>query len=121
MVGMLATSALPLVTNAEDWNVQVAVLDDATGTGFDLASYTITIRVTDERGSQVLTGSTSDGVVSLIEDEDDVESIISWVFRASTMAGLSAGTYIVAVTIANGSETVQMILGRLPVLEGGFA
>lgn len=112
---------LPQITNATDWAVTVAVIDDTTGVGFDLSTYTaITVRVTDSRNSQMLTGTLSDGTIVVTADDDAVSSILSWTFRASEMATLAAGSYTVAVKIGDGTNTTQLILGRLPVVDGGF-
>lgn len=116
---MAITASLAQVTNAEDWVCTVGVFD-ADGVAFDLTGYSVEVRVTTQRGSEVLSGSTSDGTVTLVEDADLVTSIISWVFRAATMAGVQKGQYTVGVRIAKDSDTVQIILGRLPVLDGGF-
>lgn len=112
-------STLSSVTNAEDWSQPVRVTDG--DEGFDLSGYTIQIRVSDDRGCQVLAGSTSDGVVSLVNDDEAVPSIISWVFRASTMATIRAGNYIVGVRITDGTNTNQIILGKVAIVDGGFA
>jgi hypothetical protein len=110
---------LQSTTNAEDWIQSVAVVDG--DEGFDLSSYTISIRVTDKNGAEVLAGSTTDGKIAVSNDDDDVPSIFTWTFRASAMAGLCAGSYTVAVRITDGTNTNQMILGTLPVVDGGFA
>ncbi|MGD9739423.1 MAG: hypothetical protein AB7U48_08505 [Bauldia sp.] len=107
---MSIKSPLPQTTNAEDWVQTVAVTDEAGG--FDLSPYAISIRVTDDRGAEVLAGSTGDGGVVVSNDADDVPSLFTSTFRAATMAALRAGTYTVGVRITDGTNTNQIILSR---------
>lgn len=116
---MSLKSPLAATTNAEDWVATVAVTDE--DGGFDLSSYAISLRVTDARGAEVLAGSTADGTIVIGNDADDVPSLFTWTFRAASMAGLRPGAYTVGVRISDGENTNQIILGQLPVLDGGFS
>lgn len=113
----LATSrvfpAFQPVTNAEDWIVTLYIFED--GDAYDLDGETATMSVRDSWGSEVLSGT---GVAS--DDDDSVTSILTFTFRASSMADLAPGTYTVAVKIAESPATRQVLLAKLPVRDGGF-
>jgi hypothetical protein len=111
----------PSVSNAADWSQTLQITDDTTEQGFDLTAYTtIQIRVTDKNNGEKLAGSLSGGQIVVSDDDDDIASVITWTFRASTMANIAPGSYTVALRISNGTDTTQIILGRLPVVDGGF-
>lgn len=100
------------VTNAEDWVVVLKVFED--GEAYDLDGETATMSVRDPWGSEVLSGT---GVAS---DVSSVTSVLTFTFRASSMALLDPGSYTVAVRIVEGSATRQVVRAKLPVRDGGF-
>lgn len=102
------------VTNAEDWIAVIYLFDD--GSAYDLDGETATMSVRDPCGGEVLSGT---GTAS--DDADAVTSILTFTFRASSMALLVPGTYTVAVKIVESPATKQILLARLPVRNGGFA
>ena len=102
------------VTNAEDWELVVNLFDD--GAAYDLDGETATMSVRDPWGNEVLSGT---GVAS--DDGDAVTSILTFTFRASSMALLCAGSYTVAAKLTESPATRQILLARLPVRDGGFA
>lgn len=113
-------------SNAADWidGWQVLGPDGVPEDIYDLG-WEVTIRlarlprgagVSDYYGclsSPQLTGSTSDGTIT-VNDQDALE----WTFRAERMRGLTAGSYAVGVIATKDGQTVQILLGNLPVIQG---
>ena len=93
----------------------MSVYDDATEQGYDLTDYTVEVRVNDKAGCQVLATTASKS-----DDDDSIQSVISWTFPAAQMAGLAPGSYRVAVRIVSPTSTRQILLGNLPLVSGGF-
>jgi hypothetical protein len=109
---------LPPTTNAEDWHVTMALtVADQSPPGYDLTNYTVQVRLNDDKGCEVLstTGTKSN-------DDDDVQSVISWTVPYTTMAGLSPGAYTAVVRIVSTLTTsaTMVLQGKLAVKSGGF-
>lgn len=110
--------SLPPTTNAEDWSVTMALtVADQTPPGYDLTNYTVQVRLNDDKGCAVIetTGTKSN-------DDDAVESVISWTVPYSEMAGVAPGSYTVAVRIVSTLTTsaTMVLQGKLAVKSGGF-
>lgn len=114
---MSQEGTLQSVSNQEDWDDSFGLFDDETGDPLDLTAVTaITITVWDEDYRQImLTGSLSDA----IRIDDITGGVISLHFAATSMAALMPKTYPVRLSMVNGGATKDLILGRLPVLDGG--
>lgn len=60
-----------------------------------------------------LSGDTDDGTLSVNDDD-----AIIWTFPASSMRGLCAGSYAVGLIATKDDQTVQLMLGTLPIIQG---
>lgn len=101
------------VTNAEDWIVVINLFDG--GSAYDLDGETATMKILDPWGGEKLSAT---GVAS--DDADSVTSVLTFTFRASSMATLDPGAYTVAARIVESPATRQILLARLPVRSSGF-
>lgn len=95
----------------------ISIVDNDSGEPIDLTGATLTIEVEDENGTARLSGSTSSGVVDLIAEEEGGHRF-QWTFGATAMTALAPGTYRVGLIAERDGETVQLILGTLPVVDG---
>ena len=102
--------------NAADWAESISVTDDETGTAWDLTSTLIEMEVTDQNGCRRLSGSTSDGKLSLTPAGFD------FAFPATSMRCLCAGSYTVNIRFTDSVTGFvgEPVIADLPVLEGGF-
>lgn len=104
------------VSNKETWVEAVQFFDQETNETLDLEgnvdAVTITVREPGGR-SQVLTGTLADSTVSVLPD-----GVIQWEFSADQMGALCNRTYDVGAILTKDGQTVQFILGTLPVLDG---
>lgn len=114
------------ISNAADWvdSWQVlgpdGVAEDIYGAGWEVAIRLAPVppgsRFADYGfpvGDAVLTGSTTTGEVT-VNDADALQ----WRFPAAAMRGLSPGRYAVGITATKESETVQLVLGSVQIMQG---
>lgn len=113
--------------NSADWNAAWQVLgDDGVAEDIYGDGWTVTIKLARlPRGyrypsdygavlsSPDLTGSTTDGTIT-VNDYD----ALTWTLTAAQMGQLCAGAYAVGLTATKDGQTVQLLLGTLPVIEG---
>lgn len=113
MINLGSFAAAP---NAADWSEYVEVLDDDTGTAFDLTNTLIEMEVTDRDGCRRLYGSTTDGTVDLVGDG------FEFTFAATRMKDLRAGSYTVNIRLTDSvtGTVAEPAIALLPVLEGGY-
>lgn len=102
--------------NASDWSEYVEILDDETGTAYDLTDTLIEMEVRDSMGCRRLHGTTNG---------DEIELYIngfSFAFPASQMQSLRAGSYTVNVRFTDSitGAVIEPIIANLPIIEGGF-
>lgn len=107
---------LEAVSNKATWSEDRSLIDQETGERIDLGDLDeITIQVVErEGGSVVLSGSLSGGEIELLDDDE----IFRWTFTASQMSALCAKTYSVGIIATQDEETIQILVGTLPVLDG---
>lgn len=107
------------VSNAEDWTGNLDCFDDDDGDPYFTESDTgshpdeVTMKLRDQCGAIVLTGSLTGGDLVIVGD-----GIIQFTFPSDRMGGVCPGTYEIGVTYQTSDATKQIILGRLPVLRG---
>lgn len=124
----------PQVSNSADWIGQVALVDDDTGEAFDTTGWSITLQVWRQtnRGQgtgaynwaavqsinlPILEASTSNGKLTTPET-----GVIQWTFRATAdMNAIPAGFYEVGMIMSKSPDTVQILIGLLPVVNGVVA
>lgn len=107
--------ALDPVSNKATWIVLYELKDDETDELIDLSSVDeITVQVRDSRKSMILSATLSGGSVEIVDT-----GVFKWTFTASQMSTLAASrTYEVGCTIKKEEETVQLLIGTLPVING---
>lgn len=106
---------LPPASNKATWAVNYELTDEDTGELLDLSGVDqITIEVRDpESRATVLSGSLTGGEVSVPDT-----GVFRWEFTAAQMRTLCSKTYEVGCTLTENDETIQLIIGRVPVLDG---
>lgn len=102
--------------NGADWEEYIEVLDDDTGTAFDLSQASIEVEIADTYNRRRLIGTLADGHVDLIDDG------FSFAFTAAEMRNLAAGSYTVNIRITDNATgfVMEPVIAMLPILEGGF-
>lgn len=103
-------------TDDADWAQNVDLIDGSTSLALDEATdATFALDVSD-CGNAVLSASTAAGTITKPED-----NVIAWRFTASQMSGLCPGkTYDLGCTMTTASGTIQLFIGSLAVVNGGF-
>ena len=107
------------VTNQSDWATSIQFNDKASGTPMDITgddvplSFNLALKPVGEGNSPALTGSTATGELTLPS-----LGILQIFFPASRMQALTPGSYDVGLTVTNGLNTAQILLGRLPIVNG---
>jgi hypothetical protein len=102
--------------NAADWSEYVEVLDDETGTAWDLTGVLVEMVVRDAEGCRRLYGSTSGGELEL------EGAGFRFSFSADQMRCLCPGSYT-AYCRATDSVTgavEEIFIANLPIIEGGY-
>jgi hypothetical protein len=112
------TGPLAAASNRADLKFSVEVVDNDTGDDIDLTDSTINVALREQTDSvnatPVLTGSTSDGKVTLVSD-----GTFQVAFTPSDMGALKAGTYDIGITVKlSTGVTFQLLAGTLPVIDG---
>jgi hypothetical protein len=114
---MASAVTLPPVSNREDWDEQLEIIDDH-GEPLDLGAVTaLELIVWDpDTRATMLTGALGSGLTI----EDSNSGIIAVHFGADAMSALGAKTYAFRLGMANGGAIKDLILpGVLPVQDGG--
>ena len=107
------------VTNQSDWATSIQFNDKATGTPIDITgddmplSFALALQLVGERNMPALTGGTATGELTLPS-----LGILQIFFPAARMQALAPGSYDIGLTVTNGVNTVQILLGRLPIVDG---
>jgi hypothetical protein len=114
---MSQTVTLEPVSNLEDWDDTFALFDTETGGALDLSAVTaITLTVWDE-DSRLTRISKSLGAGITIDDVSG--GVVSIHVAASEMAALCAKNYPLRLAMVNGGAAKDLVLGSLPVEDGG--
>ena len=114
---MASAVTLPPVSNQEDWDEQLEIIDDD-GEPLDLGAVTaLELIVWDpDTRATMLTGALGSGLA--IEDSDG--GIIAVHFGADAMSAFAAKNYAFRLGMTNGGTIKDLILpGILPVQDGG--
>ena len=104
------------VSNREDVELLLAVVDDDTGEETDLSSAAIIAEVSDKSGCVLWSGSIADGDITLSQD-----TVMRILIPRASMVDLCAGTYNFGMTVTNGGLTKSAIVGTLAVANGAVA
>lgn len=112
---MINLGSFQPASNAADWYGYIEVLDDDTGTAWDMTGVLIELEVRDYDRCRRLYGSTSDAKLVVID------SGFEFNFPASSMRGLCAGSYTVNIRFTDADGVIdEPIITNLPVIEGGY-
>lgn len=104
----------PAASNRQSWTYTLEVVDADTDEDIDLIGATITFELRDPRSLlTILSATTGNGKITI---SDTGVFIVS--FSLSDMQSLYPLTYEVGCTVAVNGETMQYIIGTLPVLDG---
>lgn len=105
--------------SGSDWAGALEAYNADTGdllTEMDDPDVLVEMHVRDRRNSQVLSGSTDDGILTR-----PASGQIRWIFPASSMAALCAGnTYGVGIRMTSSSGKVAILAGSLAFIDGEF-
>jgi hypothetical protein len=107
------------VTNQSDWATSIQFNDKATGMPIDITgddmpnSFALAVQLVGDGNMPALTGSTATGELTLPS-----LGILQIFFPAARMQVLTPGSYDVGLTVTNGVNTAQILLGRLPLVNG---
>lgn len=104
---------LPRVSNRASWSDVIELLDDETNELIDLSAASIVIEVMDDCGRTVLSATTDNGKVVVVDI-----GRAQFSFAREEMATLCLGTYRVGATVTTGDETNQIFFGTMPVIDG---
>lgn len=109
------TGSLAAVSNREDW-IAVSPLIDEDGNEVTLTGATFEMFVCREGypNTSVLTGSTSDGKITLPST-----TTFQWHFTPADMAGLTAQTYDVFLRVTIDGIVTQILSASVAIVEGG--
>ena len=104
----------PRTSNRADWRFWVKNTDPSNGSLVDLPASQVTLQVRrhDGRGP-VLSAAPGDGKITSPQ-----AGVLEVRFPASEMRNLCPDTYEVGAIISDGTDTVQLILGAVPVTDG---
>lgn len=111
----MISGSLPPASNRETLNLQIEFYDEETDEPIDVATATEAVIAVAPAGcrSPVLTARLSAGQIEQTET-----GVIECTFSADQMSGLCAGTYDIGGTLTKDNETVQFLIGTLPVYDG---
>lgn len=114
---MLLSESFSPAPNAADWTGTIEVLDDETGTAFDLTGLLIEIEVRDQGGCRRLYGSTIDGLLTI-----EAGVGFSYDFPVASLRNICAGSYTVNIRITDpvSGDVAEPVIANLPILEGGY-
>jgi hypothetical protein len=111
----MITGFLPPTSNRETWQLIFEITDPDTNTAPDLTGATATLGLRpDEQSLCVLTGSTSDGHLTI----DVVAGTLTILFPDTEMKDLTPGEYDLGISITVDGQTHQFFAGTLPVIDG---
>lgn len=110
--------SLDPVSNRATWSENFQLLDSETGDPISLSAVDeITLEVRNvETQYAVLTATKTGGDIIVVGAATD--GTFQWRFEASQMRALDARTYEVGCTIEQDDDTVQLLIGYVPVLDG---
>ena len=111
----MITGTLPPTSNRETWQVVFRLIDPDTGTIPDLTDATATLGIRpDEQSLCVLTGSTSDGHITI----DVSAGTMTILYPPAEMKDLGPGEYDIGIMLTVDGQTHQFFAGSLPVIDG---
>ena len=108
------TLAFRAQSNRASWR-DGGLVTDIDDNPIDIANYPIVFEIADD-GNPVMTASTANGKITIV-----ATGVFQWFFTVTDMRGLwEAKTYQIGITITSpdGTETQQLAVGYLPIVDG---
>lgn len=104
----------PPQSNRASWSRSILVTD-FDDNPIDLTGCSVVLAVSDYYGVQRLVASTDNGKITIVD-----LGTFQWFFSSDEMRGLYLGTYDTGLTLTNsdGSDTVQLTIGPIPIIDG---
>jgi hypothetical protein len=101
-------------SNQASW-VFIGMVTDIEDKPIDISACSMVFAVREKRGGQRLVASTDNGKITYPS-----MGVFRWFFTESEMNGLCSGTYDTGLTLTNddGTQTVQLSVGSLPIVDG---
>jgi hypothetical protein len=106
--------SFPIQSNRASWLFVGQVLD-LDNNPIDIASCSLEFQVSDRQMGKRLLASTGNGKITIVD-----LGTFRWFFTLDEMRGLEAGTYDTGLTLTNddGTQTLQLSVGPLPIVDG---
>lgn len=103
------------VSNRQTWVVNYELTDAETDELIDLSGVDeITVCIRDPQSQSAILTATKTGGEIVISDT----GVFTWTFSATDMRTLDPKTYEVGCTLEDNDETIQLLIGMLPVYDG---
>ena len=104
----------PAQSNRASWAF-VGLITDLDDNPIDLSACSMVFQITDKYCSKRLQASTGDGNLTVVD-----LGTFRWFFTLDQMHSLDPGTYDTGLTLTNddGTQTAQLSVGPLPIVEG---
>ena len=102
-------------SNQASW-VFIGMVTDLEGNPIDISACSMVFAVNEKnRGGQRLLASTANGKITYPS-----LGVFRWFFTEGEMNGLAPGTYDTGLSLTNddGTQTVQLSVGSLPIVDG---
>lgn len=104
----------PQQSNRADWVVTIEAIDADSNGPANLTGMSFRLAIENDNGQTEVQASTDDG--QIVVDADD--GTITWTIRAASLHGLCSGNYNVGLLMTDGTATEQILLGKLPIVQG---
>lgn len=104
----------PRASNRADWRFWLKNTDPTDGSLIDIPVNIVTLQVRrSDRCGPVLSAAPGDGKITA-----PTAGVLEVRFSASEMRSLCPDTYEVGAIIGDGTDTTQLILGTVPIVDG---
>jgi hypothetical protein len=109
--------SFPAQSNRASW-VFLGEITDLDNEPIDLTACSMVFQIDDKDGGPRLTASTANGKLTYVD-----VGRFRWFFTVDEMHGLEPGTYETGLTLTNddGTQTIQLSVGPLPIVDGVVA
>lgn len=106
--------AFPTRSNRASWAF-IGLVTDLDDNPIDLTTFSLVFQISDNNGCPRLNASTANGKLTII-----ALGMFRAFFTVGEMRGLCTGTYQTGLTVttADGSQTEQLSVGPLPMIDG---
>lgn len=105
----------PQTSNDATWIFTGQIKDASTGELLDLSDLSFVFSVEDQNNCSKLVASTANGKFTILS-----LGIFRWEFTRDEMRSLCPGTYDTGLTMSNDTQTTQLSVGSLPIVDGNM-